>query len=57
MDSRIRADCVQGCMELMNVCLIGDGSFYTCYEEHIRCMGHCAVVAKEENSNVRAQPS
>jgi len=52
----IRHDCVQECMEFMEVCLIGDGSFYTCYEEHTRCMGHCAVVAKED-SDARVQPS
>jgi hypothetical protein len=52
----IRHDCVQGCTELSDVCLIGEGSFYTCLDEYTRCMGHCAAVAKEE-SDVRTQPS
>ena len=52
----IRHDCVQGCAELSDVCLIGAGSFYTCFDEYTRCMGHCGAVAKEER-DVRTQPS
>ncbi len=52
----IRHDCVQGCTELSDVCLIGDGSFYTCLDEYTRCMSHCAAVAKEER-DVRLQPN
>jgi hypothetical protein len=52
----IRHDCVQGCAELSDVCLIGEGSFYTCFDEYTRCMGHCSAVAKEER-DVRTQPS
>jgi hypothetical protein len=52
----VKADCVKACMELLDVCHIGEGSFYTCYEEHARCMGHCAGVEKEEG-NVRTQPT
>jgi hypothetical protein len=52
----IRHDCVQGCTELSDVCLIGEGSFYTCFDEYTRCMGHCSAVAKEER-DVRTQPS
>jgi hypothetical protein len=50
----IRHDCVQGCTELSDVCLFGNGSFYTCLDEYTRCMGHCAAVAREA-SDVRHQ--
>lgn len=45
----IRADCVKGCKELIEVCYIGDRSFYTCQEEHVRCLSHCVAMAREES--------
>jgi hypothetical protein len=46
----IRHDCVQACTELSDVCLIGEGSFYTCLDEYTMCMGRCAEMAKEERN-------
>ena len=44
----IRTDCAKACTKQMDVCLIGDGSSFTCRAEYARCQIHCTATAREE---------
>jgi hypothetical protein len=45
----IRHDCVQACIEGMDVCLTGEQSIYTCNGEHKACMDHRTALGREES--------
>jgi hypothetical protein len=44
----IRADCSKACMKQMDICTIGDASYFTCRAEYTRCLIQCTAIAREE---------
>jgi hypothetical protein len=46
----IRTDCSKTCMKQMDVCTIGEASYFTCREEYTRCLIQCTAIAREEGN-------
>lgn len=39
----MRSYCTQSCREMMEECVIGESSYYTCDEKLSGCLSHCGV--------------